>query len=81
MLVKLIIVILAGLIITYPKLDHKKRFKLNVLSRGNNLSKFFFLILIIFAIMEDVGLGCMLMITYFTLQSKKQIVEGFINSY
>ena len=81
MLIKLTIVILAGLIIIYPKLNEKTRYKLNVLSRGNKLSKLFFLILIIFALMEDLALGCMLMILYFTLQSKKQIVEGFINSY
>lgn len=80
-LVKLITVILAGLIIIYPKLDENTRYKLNVLTRGNKLSKLFFLILIIFALMENIGLGCMLMITYFTLQSKKQVVEGFINSY
>ena len=81
MLVKLTIVILAGLIIIYPKLNEKTRYKLNVLTRGNKLSKLFFLILVIFALMEDLALGCMLMILYFTLQSKKQIVEGFINSY
>ena len=71
-------VILAGLIIIYPKLNEKTRYKLNVLSRGNKLSKLFFLILIIFALMEDLVLGCMLMILYFTLQSKNKLKDLLI---
>ena len=80
MLIKLL-TILTGLIIIYPQLSEKIKYKLNILARGSKLNKLVFLILIMFSLMEDIGLGAMLMILYFTIQSKNNVVEGFINSY
>ena len=81
MLIKLLTILVAGLIIIYPQLSEKIKYKLNILARGSKLNKLVFLILIMFSLMEDIGLGAMLMILYFTIQSKNNVVEGFINSY
>ena len=81
MLIKLLTILVAGLIIIYPQLSEKTKYKLNILARGSKLNKLVFLILIMFSLMEDIGLGAMLMILYFTIQSKNNVIEGFINSY
>lgn len=81
MIIKLITVLLAGFIIIYPKLSNELKYKLNVLTRGTKLNKLVFLLLVIFSIMENTALGAMLMILYFTLQERNNVIEGFINSY
>lgn len=76
---RLLSIIVVILIVLYPYINDKNKFRMTLITNGN-LNKFIIFLLLLFIILENYLLGILLMILYFIIETEKTF-EGFIDYF
>lgn len=84
LVIYLIILFIAIVIVLYPKLDKKHKFRFNLLCNGI-LNSFLIILLIVLLTMKDPKIGILCLVLYFSILYQNKIdsdmYEGFISYY
>ena len=82
--VYLLILLIAIIIVVYPKLDTKHKFRLDMVCNGL-LNKFLILLIIVLITMRDHKIGILCIILFFSVlyqnRDDKEMYEGFISYF
>lgn len=82
--VYLLILLIAIIIVVYPKLDKKHKFRLDMVCNGL-LNKFLILLIIVLITMRDHKIGILCIILFFSVlyqnRDNKEMYEGFISYF
>ena len=75
----LLCLLIALIIIVYPVINDKNKFRLTLITKGN-INKFIIFLLLIFLVLENYLLAILVVILFFIVEQNNSY-EGFINYY